>query len=102
MERYAAFIATKQGMAETLRAGWASGRIATPTTRERITSALATLLERGAAAGTLRADVEPADVTVMLVGILLTTTADDDAPERTGRLLDLVLDSLRPSPEEAG
>ena len=42
----------------------------------------------------LRGDVDPEDVTVMLLGILLTTAGD--APERTGRLLDLVVDSLRP------
>lgn len=41
MGRYAAFIATKRGMAEALHAGWASGRIATPRTRERIAAAIA-------------------------------------------------------------
>ena len=44
MERYAAFIATKRGMVETLRAGLASGRIAIPNTRERITTAIAMII----------------------------------------------------------
>jgi AcrR family transcriptional regulator len=94
MARYAEFVATKRGMIETLRAGWASGRIATPATRERITAAIATLLDAGIAAGALREDVEPEDVTVLLMGTLLASTGGED-PARTDRLLDLVLDALR-------
>lgn len=95
MQRYAAFVATKRAMAETLRAGWASGRIATPATRERITAAIATILADGAEAGTLRTDIDPQDITVMLMGTLLATTGGD-TPGQTGRLLDLVMDALRP------
>nr|WP_239028502.1 TetR/AcrR family transcriptional regulator [Pseudonocardia acidicola] len=95
MERYAAFIATKRGMVDTLRAGWTSGRIATPTTRERITAAIGTILASGAEAGSLRADVDPEDVTAILLGVFLTTAASD-TPEQAGRLLDLVVDALRP------
>lgn len=94
MGKYAAFVATKRGMADTLRAGWASGRIAVPATRERITAAIATILARGAEAGSLRGDVEPEDITVMLLGILLTTAGD--SAEQTERVLDLMLDALRP------
>ncbi|NED86618.1 TetR/AcrR family transcriptional regulator [Streptomyces sp. SID11233] len=101
IERYAAFIATKRGMADTLRAGWASGRIATPATGERITAAIATILaagaEAGAEAGALRTDVEPGDVTLMLLGIFLASTAAPTS-EQTGRLIDLVMDALRPYP----
>jgi AcrR family transcriptional regulator len=95
MVRYAAFIATKRGMADTLRAAWASGRIATPATRERITSAIAAILARGAEDGSLRPDVEPEDVTVMLLGIFLAGTTGD-IPARTERLIDLVMDALTP------
>ena len=94
MNRYAAFAATKRGMLDTLRAGWASGRIATPTTRERITAAIGTILTAGARAGSLRADVAPDDVTAMVFGVFLSTAADG-TPEQTGRLLDLVADALR-------
>jgi AcrR family transcriptional regulator len=100
MDRYAAFVATKRGMLDTLRTGWASGRIATPTTRERITAAIGTILRHGARAGSLRADVDPEDVTAMLLGVFLSTAASN-APEQTGRLLDLVVDALRPR-DEAG
>ncbi|NDU73855.1 TetR family transcriptional regulator [Actinomadura sp. DSM 109109] len=95
MDRYAAFFAVKQGMSATLRAGWASGSIATPATRERITEAIATILEAGARAGSLRTDVAPGDVVLMLLGTFLSTTASE-APERTAPLLDLLADALRP------
>lgn len=96
MERYAAFVATKRGMADTLRAGWASGRIATSATRQRITTAIATILAAGAQAGRLRADVDPQDVTVLLLGTCLATTAGHTSGQ-TGRLLDLIMDALRPT-----
>jgi AcrR family transcriptional regulator len=95
MGRYAAFIATKRGMVDTLRAGWASGRIAAPTTtRERITAAIAAIMARGAEAGSLRADVDPQDVVALLLGVFLGTTAGNGS-EQTERLLDLVMDALR-------
>ncbi|GAA4663668.1 MULTISPECIES: TetR/AcrR family transcriptional regulator [Amycolatopsis] len=95
MGRYAAFVATKHGMADTLRVSQASGRIAVPVTRQRITAAIAPILTRGAEAGSLRADVEADDVVMMLLGVLLTTTAAG-APGQADRLLDLVLDAVRP------
>ncbi|HEY6739794.1 MAG TPA: TetR/AcrR family transcriptional regulator [Actinopolymorphaceae bacterium] len=100
MDRYAVFVATKRGMAEILRAGVASGRIATPSTRERIDGAIGTILAKGAAAGVLRADVEPEDVTAMLLGVFLGTAATE-TPEHLERLLGLVMDALRPRPGSA-
>ncbi|MFJ1646394.1 TetR/AcrR family transcriptional regulator [Streptomyces sp. NPDC088258] len=95
MDRYASFVVTKRGMIDTLRAGWASGSMATPTTRERFTAVIATILAEGARAGSLRTDVEPDDVTAMLLGVFLSTAADD-TPQRAGRLCDLLVDALRP------
>ncbi|WP_225448031.1 TetR/AcrR family transcriptional regulator [Streptacidiphilus sp. P02-A3a] len=97
MDGYAQFAARKRGIIDTLRAGWISGRIATPTTRERITGAIGEMLTAGARAGTLRGDVDPDDVTAILLGVFL-STAGGGAPEQTGRLLDLVVDGLRPRP----
>ncbi|MEU4659275.1 helix-turn-helix domain-containing protein [Streptomyces sp. NPDC023723] len=96
MDRYAAFVAAKRGISETLRAGWAAGTIATPATRECITGAIAQILAAGAETGSLRRDVGPEEVTVMLLGVFMSTTAAD-RPELTGRLLDLVADVLRPA-----
>ncbi|MGW4807642.1 TetR/AcrR family transcriptional regulator [Kitasatospora sp. NPDC004272] len=95
MDGYAAFFAAKRGISETLRAGWASGTIATPATRERITATIALILDAGAKAGTLRDDVPAEQVTMMLLGVFLSTRAGND-PELTGPLLDLVAAALRP------
>lgn len=92
--RYAAFVATKRGMADTLRASLAAGRITGSATRERVTAAVGMLLSRGAEAGTLRADVRPEDVTVMLLGVFLAA----DTADQTTRLIDLLVDALRPPP----
>lgn len=95
LDRYAAFSTTKHGMIDTLRAGWASGRIATSSTRERVTGAVATILAAGAQSGTLRDDVQPDDVTAMLLGVFLSTAAGGFS-DQTARLLDLMVDGLRP------
>lgn len=100
MDRYAAFVATKRGMIDTLRAGWASGRMSTPTTRARITAAIAEILSAGARAGSLRGDVESDDVTAMLLGVFLSTAAGSD-PDQIGRLLDLIVVALRPRNDTA-
>lgn len=94
MDRYATFVATKRGMIDTLRAGWAAGRIATPATRERITTTLETLLAAGVRAGSFRGDVAPDDITALVLGVFL-STATDHTSEQTRRLLDLVVDALR-------
>lgn len=95
LDRYALFAATKRGMIDTLRAGWSSGRITTPTTRERITAAIGSIVAAGAEASSLRADVDPDDITAMILGVFVSTSANRDS-KQAGRLLDLLVDSLRP------
>ncbi len=87
MDRYAEFVTTKRGMADTFRTMVADGTVATP--RAAIDGAVATLLAAGAQAGTLRADVDPDDVVTLLVGVFVATAGSDDRA-RLGRLLDLV------------
>ncbi|MEV4350295.1 TetR/AcrR family transcriptional regulator [Actinoplanes sp. NPDC049596] len=91
LERYAAFLATKRGMMDTLRSSFAAGRIG-PQTRERVTGAFRAILDSGARAGTLRGDVDPEDAAGMLHGIFLTAGHD---PQRTSRMLGLLADALR-------
>lgn len=95
--RYARFTATKRGMASALRQGLADGRIPSTSTRERITAAIAPILAAGAADGSLREDVAPEDVTALLLGTFL-ATATSPAEGVAARLLDLVVDALRPQP----
>jgi AcrR family transcriptional regulator len=90
MDRYAEFVATKRGMAESLRAIFASGAVEPAQTRESIVAAVSCLLQAGIADGSLRSDVEPADVVMSLLGIFLTTTSR----EQSARMLDLLLDGL--------
>ncbi len=94
VDRYAQFVATKRGMLDALRTAWGSSRISRSGTRERITAAIAILLTAGAAAGTLRPDVDPDDVTALLLGVML-VAPPDGAETQTARLLDLVIDSVR-------
>lgn len=90
MARYQDFVATKHGMAEALRAVIASGAITSGQTREHLNGAIATLLGAGKAVGSLRADVEPADISASMAGIML--TAADTA--QAGRMLRLLVDGL--------
>ena len=89
MDRYADFVTTKRGMAETFRAMVADGTVARADTRAAIDEAVGTLLAAGARAGTLRGDVAADDVVTLLVGVFVATAGSDDRA-RVGRLLDLV------------
>jgi AcrR family transcriptional regulator len=90
MRRYQDFVATKHGMAEALRAVIASGAITSLQTRQHLDGAIATILDAGRTDGSLRADVEPADVSASMAGVML-TAAD---PEQAARMLRLLVDGL--------
>src|SRR5207247_10597996 len=68
-ERFADYIATKRAMGNALRSAAASDSPLFAVTREQILGALRLLLDAGAAAGTLRADVDPTDVMRVINGI---------------------------------
>ena len=59
MDRYIDYMATKRGMADALRVVIASGGTPYAQSRDRLLTAIATLLKAGNEAGTLRADVPP-------------------------------------------
>ncbi|HEX4059997.1 MAG TPA: helix-turn-helix domain-containing protein [Streptosporangiaceae bacterium] len=94
MDRYIDYMATKRGMADALRAVIASGGTPYAQSRDRLTGAITALLDAGAAAGTLRRDVQPVDVFASLTGVAL-TTGEPAKREQAGRLLDLLMDGLR-------
>jgi AcrR family transcriptional regulator len=97
MDHYIDYMTTKRGMADALRVVIASGRTPYAQSRDRLISAITMLLEAGAAAGTLRADVEPADVFASLAGVSL-TAGEPAQRAQAGRLLDLLMDALHPRP----
>jgi hypothetical protein len=87
-------MATKRGMADALRVVIASGGTPYAQSRDRLISAITALLRAGAAAGTLRSDVEPVDVFASLAGIAL-TAGEQAQRDQADRLLDLLMDGLR-------
>lgn len=95
IDRYAAFVATKRGLAESLRAGEFAAAATAAQTRARVTVAIQGFLDDGVAAGTLRTDVSADDIATVLVGLFLATRSSGDAAQ-VGRLIDVMLDGLRP------
>jgi len=94
MDRYARFVATKQGMADALLSALASGAIRKSDTRERIVATVGGLLAAGAADGTIRADVDPDDLTTLLVAAFV-AAGDANDTERVAGMLDLLMNGLR-------
>ncbi|MFJ9813149.1 TetR/AcrR family transcriptional regulator [Streptomyces sp. NPDC101158] len=94
MDRFIDYLATKEGMADALRAAVASGADPFAETLDRLSAAIDSLLHAGADAGLLRSDVDPFDVGLSLAGVALITSSPAQR-DRSGRLLDLLLDGLR-------
>jgi AcrR family transcriptional regulator len=88
------WIATKNGMLDTLLAMIEAGEIAHARTRTELLAAITLILDAGRGAGDLRSDVSAEDVAASLIGIF--TVAPRPGHEaRAGRLLDLLMDGLR-------
>jgi AcrR family transcriptional regulator len=94
MDQFVAYMTTKRGMADTLRAIIVSGRDLYAQTWDQLTVAIATLLDAGAAEGTIRSDVEADDVLASLGGVTQIVESLGQ-PDRARRLLDLLMDGLR-------
>lgn len=94
MRRYADFVVTKRGMAEALREVIASGAVTSTDTRQRLGAAVRTMLDAGAGES-LRDDVPAEDVVAGLAGVLLACQQPDQR-QQVERLLDLLVDGLRP------
>ena len=92
--RFTDYIATKRSMGSALRSAAGSDSPLFAETRELILGAMRLLLDAGARAGTLRADVDPKDVMRVMNGIWY-LPAGPEWRETVGRLLDLVIDGLR-------
>jgi AcrR family transcriptional regulator len=90
--RYASFIATKRGLAAALHSGDPAFDALPAYFQQHLRPALGSLLESAAAAGEVRADVEPDDL-LRAVANLCLPAADDAA--HTQRMLALLIDGLR-------
>jgi AcrR family transcriptional regulator len=94
MDRFVDYMTTKRGMADSLRAVIASGGNPYAESRDRLTVAITTLLHAGAAAGTVRSDIEPSDVLAGLGGVSL-AAGEPAQRDQARRLLNLLMDGLR-------
>lgn len=101
MQSFLDFLAAKRGLADALKAALASDDRQRLETRGLTTGALATLLAAGAVDGTLRGDVAALDVMMALGGISL-IAGQPEQHEQAARLLDLLMDGLRPTARGAG
>jgi AcrR family transcriptional regulator len=97
MDRFIDYLTTKREMADALRLVIAAGANPYAQSRDRLLGAIGLLLDAGAATGTVRADVDPADVLVALSGVSLASGGRDQR-DQARRLLDLLMDGLRYRP----
>ncbi|WP_405495057.1 TetR/AcrR family transcriptional regulator [Nocardia sp. NBC_00511] len=96
MDLFGDWIATKNGMLDTLLAMIESGEIAHAQTRAELLAAITTILDAGREAGDLRSDVTAEDIAAFLIGVF--TVAPRPVHEaKAGRLLDVLMDGLRPA-----
>lgn len=93
MQRYAAFLAAKRGLARALHSGDPAFDSLPGYFDRRLRPALRTLLEAAVGAGAIRADID-ADELLSAVGSLC-MSADSAAPGRAGRMVALLVDGLR-------
>jgi AcrR family transcriptional regulator len=96
MDLFGTWIAAKNGMLDTLLAMIEAGEIAHAQTQTELLTAIDELLAAGRATGELRADVTAEDIAASLIGIF-TVARPPEHHARAGRLLNLLMDGLRPT-----
>jgi AcrR family transcriptional regulator len=92
-----AFVATKKGMAAALALAVNKKSDLTAYSYDRLTRAVASLLDRAVAAGDIRADISPEDLLRALVGMSYLHD-QPDWQESVLRLVDVLVDGLRRPP----
>jgi len=93
LQLFVRHVATKRGMLSVLKPMLGSNPSFFGESKGRATAAAAKLLEAGVAAGTVRADVEGADLLRAVGGICMST--DQERADTSDRLVRLLFDGLR-------
>jgi AcrR family transcriptional regulator len=93
MQRYAAFVATKRGLAAALHSGNPTFGTLRGYFEQRVRPVLRTLLDAAAVAGEIRADVDPEDLFSAVAS--LSMSAHDDGSSQAQRMVALLVDGLR-------
>jgi AcrR family transcriptional regulator len=99
MDLFGDWIATKNGMLDTLLAMIEAGEIAHAQTQTELFAAIDEILNAGRATGELRADVSAEDIAASLIGIFTVVRPPDAA--RASRLLNILMDGLAAAPAQA-
>ncbi|SFP39438.1 transcriptional regulator, TetR family [Mesorhizobium sp. NFR06] len=94
MQRFVDYIATKRGLATSLRLLLTTNSTLFSDTSGRVSGAMRSLIEAAAASGKIRADVDASDVMHALGGIYSAPNTPDWR-DRSGRLVKLLMDGLR-------
>jgi AcrR family transcriptional regulator len=94
MELFGDWIATKNGMLDTLLAMIESREIAHGETQTELLAAIDDILTAGRETGELRADVTAEDIAASLIGIFTVARPPQHAA-RASRLLNILMDGLR-------
>ena len=94
MQRFVDYIATKRGLATSLRLLLTTNSTLFSDTSGRVSAAMRRLIEAAAATGKIRADVDASDVMHALGGIYSAPNTSDWRA-RSGRLVKLLMDGLR-------
>jgi len=97
MDLFADWLTTKRGMTDTLLAMVDSGEISLTHTRTELLSAIAAILDAAVAADEIRTDTSAEDISAAVLGILA-VSAERGNPAQAHRLLDVLMDGLRPQP----
>lgn len=95
MDLFGDWIATKNGMLDTLLAMVETGEIAHSETRVALLAAITTILDAGRASDEFRPDVTAEDIAAGLIGIF-TVAPRPEREALADRLLNLLMDGLRP------
>jgi hypothetical protein len=93
MQLFVRHVATKRGMLSVLRPMMSANASLTADTRGRAVDAASRLLAAGVAAGTVRDDIQGADLVRAVGGICMST--DQERSEASERLVGLLFDGLR-------
>jgi AcrR family transcriptional regulator len=94
MKAFAQYVARKRGMAMALKSALGADNELFTYSHRRIREALGNLLDAALATGEIRSDIDQEDLIRAMSGICMATDSPGWA-ERTGRLIDLLLDGLR-------
>lgn len=97
MNLFGDWIATKNGMLDTLLTMIESGEIAHADTQAELHAAINQLLDAGRATGEIRDNITEEDIAAGLIGIF-TVAPLPDHEARANRLLDILMNGIRTAP----